>query len=287
MIGQLRIAPAILAAALTLSSSTAVAQRYDDDVDGAETCRAIWREFGRSMSGRPYAVFCEVREVGTTPRGSLIDVDGGPRGGVRITGTQRSDVRVRLVIQAQGESVEDARGLVRQVSMDLSTAPLRASLPRVSDDRPRGRRFVAATIVVDAPVESNVTARVEYAPLDIENVKGRIDVSAEHGPLHLRDVGGDVRARVAYGPLSVSLSGKQWQGTGLDAVAAHGPMTLSLPRDYGAELEIGAEHGPMESDFPLTLTRFDRSNIQTKLGAGGPRIRAIAQYGPMSLRMER
>lgn len=281
------IARAILAAALTLYGSSVAAQRYDDDVEGADTCSAIWREFGRTMSGRPYAVFCEIREVGTTPRGSLIDVDGGLRNGVRITGSARNDIRVRLVIQAQGESVEEARDLARQVSLSLSSTPLRATLPDFQDNRSRGRRFVAATIVIDAPVESNVTAQVEHAPLDIENVRGRLDVRAEHGPLRLRDVGGDVRARVAHGPLGISLSGKKWEGIGLDAEASHGPLTLRLPRDYAAELEIGAEHGPIDSDFPLTLTRFDRSRIQTKLGAGGPRIRAVAQHGPMSLRMER
>jgi hypothetical protein len=64
-------------------------------------------------------------------------------------------------------------------------------------------------------------------------------------------------------------------------------MTLRLPRDFNAELEIGAEHGPLDVDIPLTLTRFDRSFISTKLGAGGPRVRAIAQHGPMSLRVNR
>src|SRR5688572_14976392 len=117
MIVRLGIAPALLTLVMTLHGSTAIAQRYDDDVDGAETCRAIWREYGRTMSGRAYAVYCEVREIGTTPRGSLIDVDGGVRNGVRITGSARNDVRVRLVIQAQGENVEDARGLARQVGL--------------------------------------------------------------------------------------------------------------------------------------------------------------------------
>src|SRR5688500_7525359 len=112
---QLRIAPALLAAVLTLHGSSVSAQRYDEDVEGAESCRAIWREFGRTMSGRAYAVYCEIREIGTTPRGSLIDVDGGMRNGVRITGSARNDVRVRLAIQAQGENVEEARGLARQV----------------------------------------------------------------------------------------------------------------------------------------------------------------------------
>jgi hypothetical protein len=287
----MRASPIVLTlAALLVLPSTSVAQRdrYDSPVDGDSTCRAIWREFGRIMNGRARAVYCEEREIGTRPRSELIDVDGGFRGGVSIKGAQRNDVRIRLVVQAQGDDVADARELARQVSFDLSRSVLSPDIPRIdNDDRRRERRFVAATVVIDAPVESNVRARVEHAPMDIENIRGRIDVSGEHGPVELRNVGGDVRARVAHGPLTVTLSGKQFQGAGLDAFAQHGPLTVRLPRDFNADIEIGAEHGPLDVDFPITLTRFDRSSIQTKLGAGGPRIRAIAQHGPMSLRMER
>jgi hypothetical protein len=282
-----RIPLAFVAVALISSPITAARAQWDTDVDGAETCRPIWREYGRTMSGRPYAVFCEIREVGTfAPRGT-IDVEGDDHGGARITGSQRNDVRARLVIQAQGQTVEDARELARRVTIDLSRTPLRADVPDLRDSRRSGRRFVAATLVLDVPVQSNVSARVRHSPLEVENVRGRVDVSAEHGPLTLRDVAGDVRARSRHGPLSVHVTGARWEGVGLDALAEHGPMTLRLPRDFNAELEIGAEHGPLDVDIPLTLTRFDRSFISTKLGAGGPRVRAIAQHGPMSLRVNR
>jgi hypothetical protein len=286
---KLRLVLGLLTAVVVCAvPTTTAAQRYDDDdVDGAETCRAIWREFGRSMSGSPRAVFCEVRAVGVLPRSSTIDVDGGMYGGVSIRGGARTDAQVRLVVQAQGDNVEDARALARQVTLDLARTPLRASGPDIDDNRRRGRRYVAATIVVDAPRESNVSAHVTHAPLEVENVRGRIDVSAEHGPLTLRQLGGDVRARVAHGPLTVDLAGAKWEGAGLDAEAAHGPLTLRIPREYAADLEIGAEHGPMQSDFPLTLTRFDPSRMQSKIGGGGPRIRAIAQHGPLTLRVAR
>ena len=279
-------------ATLAFAPAAAEAQRYeyDTDIEGAETCRAIWREYGRSMSGRPAAVFCEIREVGTVPKPGVIDVDGGMHTGIRITGSSRSDMRVRLVIQAQGRDVEDARSIARDVRFDISRTPLEAILPPFDDDdrrERRGRRFVYATIVIESPTEANISARTTHAPMDIQNVRGRIDVNGQHGPVDLRNIGGEVRARVAHGPLDVHLSGTKWDGTGLDAHAQHGPLTLRLPRDFGAELEIGAEHGPMDSEFPLTLSRFDRSFIQTRLGAGGPRIRAIASHGPMSLRVAR
>jgi hypothetical protein len=170
--------------------------------------------------------------------------------------------------------------------MDLSRAVWRVDAPDLDDSR-RYRRFVGATLVIDAPVESNLTARATHAPLRIENLRGRLDIDGAHGPVHLSDIGGDVRARVQHGPLHVELSGRQWQGAGLDAEATHGPLVLQLPRDYGAQLELGAEHGPFDIDFPITVTRFDKSRIATTLGAGGPRIRAFAAHGPLSVRTAR
>ena len=281
----------VILAALLVAPSLLSAQRrsYDDDVEGYETCRDIWREFGRSMNGRNRAVYCEVRDIGVTPKSEVIDFEGGNWTGIQVHGAKRNDVRVRLVIQAQSNTVEDARAMAKEVKMDLASVPLRVDgLGRAPDDRRSDdRRWVSAIVVVDAPEQSNLRLRTRYAQMEVENVSGRMDLSGTYGPVSLRDVGGDVRARVDYGPIEVDLSGSKWQGVGMDAESAYGPVTLRVPRNFGAELEIGADHGPLDVDFPLTLRRFDRSLIETKLGDGGPRVRAVARYGPMSLKMNR
>lgn len=273
--------------AAPLAAADAQRRDWDDtDVEGAEACRAIWREYGRTMSGRPRAVHCEIREVGVTPA-RRIEVDGDQHGGLRVAGSPRPDIRVRLVIQTQGEDPDDARELAKQVSLDLSSAVWRPRVPDIRDDRRNGRRLVSATVLIDAPRQTDLVARVEHAPMAIAGLRGRLDLDASHGPLVLDDVGGDVRARVQHGPLSIDVSGKTWDGAGLDAEAMHGPLTLRLPRDFDADLEIGAEHGPLDIDFPVTVTRFDRSRISTKLGAGGPRVRAFATHGPLRVRVTR
>lgn len=273
--------------ALALTASPALAQRWSDDADGAETCRAIWHEYGRNMSGDPRAVYCEVRDIGLLPRTGTISVDGGDKNGVLVRGSKRSDTRVRLVVQAQGRTVDEARELAQRVRLDLSQSPLRVSGIDREDTRGNGRRFVAATIAIDAPEKSDLALQVSYAPLEVANVTGKMDLRADHGPLTMHDVGGEVLARVKYGPIMVDLNGAKWEGAGLDAEAEYGPVTLRVPKDFGAELEIGTRHGPLDIDFPLTLRRYDGSTIATTLGAGGPKVRAVARYGPMSLKVNR
>ena len=257
--------------------------------EGEEACRDIWREFGHPQNGRPRAVYCEVRDLGVLPKSEQLDFDGYKWAGVRVHGERRPDVRVQLVIQAQAGTVAEARDLAKGVKLDISSAPLRVEgvLNNRRDGDDDGRRWVFALVALTTPEQTNLRLRTSYAHMEVANVAGRMDLMGEYGPISLRDVGGDVRVRADYGPIDVDLSGAQWQGRGLDAEAAYGPMTLRLPRNFGADLEIGADHGPLDVEFPLTLRRFSRSLIQTKLGDGGPRVRAVARYGPMSLKMSR
>jgi len=279
-----------LALALMTFGATLQAQRqhyhrsYNEPVPGDSTCRAIWDEFGRSMSGDPSAVYCEIREIGTRAAPNVIEIDGGSRTGVLVQGANRRDMKLRLVVQAQERTVERAKALAQQVQLVETPSLHVTGVSTRGDDEDH---FVAATIVVVTPAQANVNASADYAPLTVENVRGRMDLHTDHGPLELNNVGGDVRARVEYGPVEVALDGSKWEGTQLDAEAEYGPVTLRVPRSFNADLEIGADHGPMDIDFPLTLTRFNGQSIATTLGSGGPKVRAVARYGPMSLKLAR
>src|SRR5687768_10244374 len=76
----------VILSAATLSAQNYKHRSYNEPVDGDETCKAVWAEYGRTMSGDPVAVYCEIRDVGTRPAPSMISVDGGPRAGVMVRG---------------------------------------------------------------------------------------------------------------------------------------------------------------------------------------------------------
>jgi hypothetical protein len=84
----------------------------------------------------------------------------------------------------------------------------------------------------------------------------------------------------------VELSGTQWDGAGLDAETVNGPVTLTVPSGYNAELETGTVNGPFTSDVPITMTirgRVGRPFIGT-LGQGGPPVRVLTTNGPVRIR---
>ena len=67
----------------------------------------------------------------------------------------------------------------------------------------------------------------------------------------------------------------------------YGAIAASV-KDHAATAAVGC-CGPAScgGTDPITLTRIDGKRIQTRLGSGGPKVRAVADYGPFSLQMVR
>lgn len=223
--------------------------------------------------------FCEIRHAGFRSTGS-VDINPGANGGVSIEGWDRDSVDISIRIEASAGSQADAKALAGEVEVS-------AAAGRIEVDGPSSRRRESwgANLVVRVPNKTNVQATAVNGPIGVADVTGTMRLRTTNGPVSLEGVGGDVRARLQNGPLTVELSGKEWNGAGLDAESVNGPVTLSIPSDYNAELETGTVNGPMSSSRPLTVTFQGRmkSRIQTKLGKGGAPVRVVTTNGPITI----
>jgi len=78
---------------------------------------------------------------------------------------------------------------------------------------------------------------------------------------------------------------------GLDAAprdlkveAGSGGVTVSLPASTGADVEISTGSGGIESDFALTVDKFERHHVRGRIGDGAGRIRIDSGSGSVRLR---
>jgi hypothetical protein len=258
--------------ALCLAGSTLAAQKSDDD--WVDECRHDWGGWGER--------FCEVRETRLRPTGKALSIDGGENGGVEIEGWNEKSVLVRARIQTQASSEEDAREMASRIRVGTSGGTVRAEGPAT------GRhQSWSVSYRVFVPRRSDLTVETHNGPIAIAGVQGRMDLTALNGPLELDEVGGDVHGRTQNGPLTITLAGKRWDGTGLDAETTNGPVVLEIPDGYSARLETGTVNGPMQLDIPVTLQgRISTRRIATTLGSGGPPVRAVTTNGPLTVRRQ-
>lgn len=250
----------------------------------AQTTESRTERFKRDCdrySDRDLEHICEVREVKLAP-GQRVVIDGRDNGGIHFVGWERNEVLVRAMVNAGAESRSDAQALAKEVRIETSG-------DRVYADGPRNRRYSQwhVTYEVMVPRKMNVEAITTNGGVSVEGVEGRMDLQAVNGSIRLTDVAGDVRAETSNGSVSAVLSGTTWRGNFLDLETTNGSVVLDIPRGYNAQLETGTVNGGMNIDFPVTVQGHIGRRISTKLGNGGPRIRAITTNGAVRIRETR
>jgi hypothetical protein len=228
---------------------------------------------------RDRATHCEMRED-TIGGANPLDIDAGRNGGIRVRGWDRGDVLVRARIEAQAETDADARRLVAAVRIDTGGSRVRAEGPETS-----GRdESWSVSFEINVPRTAMLTLNTNNGGIAIDDFRGTAKFHARNGGLALRNVGGDLRGDTTNGGVTLDVSGDHWDGSGLDVETRNGGINLNLPKGFSAELEAGTTHGRVSIDFPVTIQGSIGRHLETTLGSGGPKLRAITTNGGVTIR---
>jgi len=243
--------------ALSAQESTAPIECDDDE----------WRGWRRDLTG-----VCEIREI-TLPSGGPLAVDSGTNGGIRVVGSDRSDVLVRARVHAWGDDEEAAREIASRVEI-LTDGAIRSEGP------PNGRRASwAVSYEILTPRSTDLALEASNGGITIEHVRGDVEFETTNGGVRLDDIGGNVRGSTTNGGLTIALTGDTWEGEGLDVHATNGGIRMRVPESYSARLEAGTVNGGVRIDFPATVQDRRGRDVSTTLGEGGPLLKVRTVNG--------
>jgi hypothetical protein len=238
---------------------------------------------GDSWSNGDKVSFKELREM-TLPASGSLTVDGGKNGGIRVKGSERSDIVVRACVQTWGTTEEAARAVANGIKVSTDGI-VKAD---AADDQNWG---VSYEILVPRATDLNLKAH--NGGIGIASVEGRLEFETQNGGVSLMDVAGDVKGRTTNGGVNVNLAGNSWKGSGLDVITTNGGVHLTLPETYAANIETGTTNGGFRSSIPaLNVTqenvrgasRYNRSTrLNTVLNGGGAPIRVITTNGGVNI----
>jgi hypothetical protein len=268
--------PALVAAALLGAALPLHAQRnsFDDDATWLDNCRSgNWN--GNDDRGRA----CEVRPVPVRLTGRSLDIDGRQNGSIRVRAWDGDSVRVTARLQANANSDEDARNLLKEVRIVADGRSVRAEGPSSW----RSHEGWSASYVVWVPRRFDLALEATNGALGVDGVSGKLDLRTTNGSVALTDVGGDVHARTQNGSLNVQLAGKGWDGAGLDAETQNGSVRVAVPESFAAQLETGTVNGSIHTDFPITVQGRISRRLSLPLNGGGKTIRAITTNGTVRI----
>jgi hypothetical protein len=222
---------------------------------------------------------CEVRDTRLPAPTTTLLVDGRDNGSVSIYGWDRNEVLVRALVSAWADTRADAQAVTKDIQILTEGHRVRA-------DGPRNSRYESWSVSYEVwvPRKTNLDAEAHNGGVSVEDVEGQMRLHTVNGGVHVRNVAGDVRGEATNGGVTAVLSGTAWRGRGLDLETTNGGVVLDIPRNYNADLETGTVNGGFSIDFPITVQGFVGRRITSKLGNGGPRVRAYTTNGGVRIR---
>ncbi len=198
-------------------------------------------------------------------------------GSVQVRGWDRNEVEIRAVKTAR-QSAADLNAVVIDVNATAGRVNIATRYPQ---DRS-----------VDVSVEYQV--RVPYRALleRVATVNGNVGVTGMDTSGDLRTVNGNIEAYNCAGSLSAHTTNGsiheeivQLGEEGMTLETVNGSVTLGLPSNAGADLDVlSMNGGMMTSEIPFAIkSSLKRGALTGKIGHGGPLLRMRAVNGSVGV----
>jgi hypothetical protein len=245
-------------------------------LDQAQQSPDDWCRDGRDGDSR-YERFCEVRPV-TIAAPSTLEVETS-NGSIAVTGSSRTDVMIEAKVVTQGDTMDEAKTLAKDVQILTDGGRVRADGPRTSN-----HRGWSVSFRIQAPARQNTSASSSNGSVSLTGLNGTVRGDTSNGSMHGNDLSGDVRLTTSNGSLHLALSGSTWTGAGLEATTANGSLQVDMPREYSAHLVARTGNGSLNIDRPITVSGRLGREVDTDLGKGGPTLRLRTSNGSLNIR---
>jgi DUF4097 and DUF4098 domain-containing protein YvlB len=244
---------------------------------------------------RAAAMRSEERTIGR-PQGPL-RVETEVNGGVQVQGWDKDSYSV-TACKAVDASRNDAEQTFSQIHLSVDN-------DRVSASGPSGHEGWTVFLLVRAPksadldlhakngplsiydLDAKLTAHALNGPISLRGFSGEADISAENGPIDLDGNSGKLRLHTQNGPISVDLKGDSWKGSGLEADAQNGPVSLRLPKNYQSSVLLESNgNSPMSCHASVcddARKTWDEDHRRIEFGSAPAVIHLSTVNGPISV----
>jgi len=108
-----------------------------------------------------------------------------------------------------------------------------------------------------------------------ETVNGRIDASSAGGPVVANTVNGSIRVAMDAAPGDDDLK----------FTTVNGSISVTVPSNFAADVEMETVNGSLTSDFPLTISgKVNTKHLHATLGKGGRQVKLETVNGSIEIK---
>lgn len=244
-------------------------------------------EQGKTSPSTPYTERSQ-KQFSFYPGGKIL-FEGNVPGNLKVIGWQRATVLLeteRIVYQLSPEKAKQlADQYPLQVRYGVSEATIRTSGPLQLD----GTMEINATLYVPKE-KTDLIIRLIKGDLMIGGMGGWVEATVADGSLEAKSMKGYFSFITRQGDLNIEMAGKRWEGQGLTAATQRGDVTVRLPAEYSAALQLETKDGNITIQYPeqtvegekvpwMVITRKKARSLGASVGEGGAPLKLHTAVG--------
>lgn len=132
--------------------------------------------------------------------------------------------------------------------------------------------------------EGAIKAHTSGGNVFVSDIKGDVDADTSGGDVRVAKVDGKIHASTSGGNVRCELAGPN---RGISASTSGGSVWLTLPKDITGTLDAQSSGGSIDSDFPISTTRWSEHRLSGDINGGGNEILVRTSGGSITLNTAR
>jgi hypothetical protein len=133
-------------------------------------------------------------------------------------------------------------------------------------------------------MEGPVNVHTSGGNVSVARIKGDVDADTSGGDVRVAGVDGRIKAGTSGGSVRCELMGAN---RGVSATTSGGSVWLTLPKDITGTLDAASSGGHIDSDFPISTTRWSEHRLSGQINGGGNEIYVRSSGGNITLSQAR
>ncbi|MBN1571054.1 MAG: hypothetical protein JXA73_24675 [Acidobacteria bacterium] len=248
-----------------------------------------------STMASPY-VDREEKEFNFFPGGKA-EISIGVPGSLKIVGWKKGSVRVEAERIIYYETEEKAKAFLTKSPLRVRHSQTSVTIQTTKIPDPPAILEINLTVYVPGE-KMDIKAKMDTGDLSIEGINGWVEATVKEGSLEARSMAGYFSGITQRGDIFVEMSNIRWNGLEFGALTQLGSITLVLPKEYSAALQLEARSGKITLDYPPRVFEGEEvlpdiivnkasQTLRAAVGDGGAPIRLTTGSGDVTLSLKK
>ena len=216
-------------------------------------------------------------------------------GGVEVKSWDKNEVEIKAYKRVRAGSREQAEELMQDLKIEVVQTASEIKIVTITPQalKREGGFFnwlfngdnnsfsVEYELTVPKSIDLNI--KTTNGKVYCQQIRGRLRLNSTNGKITAREIAGLVRSKTTNGSLDIELISVP-PDEEINFSTTNGSITLRLPENYGAEVNLKTTNGHIDSDFSYSEQRdWSRQHVSGIIGDGGGTLYCHTTNGSIRL----